>query len=364
MPYLLLEGMADRYEHFLSAAANASLLKISEDFHFEIQTIEGPALLLRHVRTHGQASNDGELGDAFYALMLSYPPGDFSSAEPLAEPGRGSRAPTLHWHLAGRPCINHHRNSRVTFLRLETARLARALSSQAIAVAQLASLQGVEAPAGLVQLIESLGPQLAGVEHRRHPSITEAFLLRLAQELRSLLGPPKASDINAAGHVSRAIEWMMPRLEAPVSLQQLASELAFTPRTLQGCFRSQLDLPPMRWLKLARLSRLRQLLWDPDLTHHSVQQLFGSCGLSDTGLNRLSYREVYGITPRDQRRQADEILRQSHYGEQDTLHRQFDSLAAAIRYLEGRQRIGDLGGDTSLVTITITAAASADSRSL
>lgn len=358
MPYLLLEGTADRYRLFLTADANANLLNASDNFHFRIRTIEGPTLLLRHVRTRGQASNDGELGDAFYALMLSYPPGEFSSTDPLSEPGRQPRAPTLHWHLANRSCVNHHRNSKVTYLRLERASLLRALSAQAIGVSQLACLQGVEAPASLVQRIEALGPQLATAEHQQHRPITEAFLARLAQELRQLLGPPRSSQTNAAEHTSMAIDWMMARLGSPISLQQLASALALTPRTLQGCFKSQLGLSPMRWLKLARLSLMRQLLWDPDLAHQSVQQLLGRCGLSDTGLNRASYREAYGVTPRDQRRKAEDILQQYQHGEQESLHRQFDSLAAAIRYLTSYDQIQEGDDEELTVAITITAAAS------
>jgi len=346
--------MADHYENFLTAAANANLVEISERFHFQIQTIEGPTLLLRHVRTHGAATNHGELSDAFYALMLSYPPGEFSSVAPLAECGRPPETPTLHWHLSNRACINHHRNSKVIYLRLESASLLRALSRQAIAVSQLADLQGVAAPASLVQLLESLGPQLSDADHQQHRPITEAFLNRLSQELRYLLGPPKASDTNAAAHVSKALEWMMSQWSNPISLQDLANELALTPRTVQSCFRSQLALSPMRWLKLARLSQLRQLLWDPALAHQPLQQLFGRCGLSDTGLNRQSYREIYGVSPREQRRQADMLLREQKTGDQESVHRQFDSLDSAIQYLEDIRQMQAHREDHSLVAITIT----------
>lgn len=354
MPYLLLEGKADHYEHFLTAATNTNLSDISEDFHFQIRAIEGPTLLVRHVRTYGQASNHGELSDAFYALMLSYPPGEFSSVAPLADPGQPTLRPTLHWHLANQSCVNHHRNSKVTYLRLESAGLLRALAAQAIAVSQLTDLQGMVAPTSLVQLIQNLGQQLSSTEPQQHPPISEAFLNRLAQELRQLLGPPRASDANAAAHTSRAIEWMMDQLSAPIGLQQLAKQLALTPRTVQSCFKSQLALSPMRWLKLARLSRLRQLLWDLSLAQESIQQLFGHCGLSDTGLNRISFREVYGLTPREQRRQAREIVKQHQAGNKESLHRQFDCLETAIDYLKTYRESQDMDDEKSHVVITIT----------
>lgn len=354
MPYLQLEGKADLYEHFLSSAAKANLVDISEDFHFRIQTIEGPPLLLREVRVNGKATNHGELSDAFYALMLSYPPGEFSSVAPLAQPGRQPLSPTLHWHLANRSCINHHRNSKVTFLRLESAALLRALSAEAIPVAQLANLQAVVAPASLVQLIDALGPQLSSAEHQQHQAITEGFLRRLAKELRELLGPPKARDTTAAWHTSLAIERMMAQLSEEISLNQLADALALAPRSVQACFKSQLALSPMRWLKLARLSQLRQLLWDPHLDHLSIQQLMARCGLSDNSLNRACYREVYGISPREQRRQVGAIQREQAAGFQDSLHHHFDTPEAAIQFLESLKELQGLDQNTIRVKISIT----------
>jgi len=354
VPHLLLEGKADLYEQFLASAANANLLDISEDFHFRIQTIEGPPLLLRHVCTHGQTTNHGELSDAFYALMLSYPPGEFSSVAPLAPPGSRPEAPTIHWHGANRSCINHHRNSRVTYLRLESATLLRALAAEAIAVAQLASLQAVAAPASLVQLIEALGEQLSGTNHQHHGAITEAFLRQLARELRQLLGPPRARNATAANHTSLAIEWMMARLPEAIGLERLAGALALTPRTVQASFRSELALSPMRWLKLARLSQLRQLLWNPDLAHLSIQQLMGRSGLSDTSLNRSCYREVYGASPKEQRRQAEAIQILHQAGVQESLHHHFDSPAAAIAYLHVLEQDQRFNHQHPKVTITIT----------
>ncbi|MEA5413646.1 helix-turn-helix domain-containing protein [Synechococcus sp. BA-132 BA5] len=353
MPHLLLEGKADRYQQFLTSAAQSNLVDVSDDFHFRIQTIESPTLLLRHVRTFGQATNHGELPDAFFALMLSFHPGGFSSTGPLSDSGPHPPGPTLHWHLANGSCTNHHRNSKVTYVRLESAALLRALSAQAIPVSQLACLQGVAAPAALVQLIKSLGQQLASTEIQQHRPITESFYNQLAQELRHLLGPTRPSDAIAAGHASMAIEWMMTRLNAPTNLPQLAQEVGLTPRRVQACFKSQLALSPMRWLKLARLSALRQLLWDRDLQDQSIQQLLGRSGLGDTNLNHLHYKEVYGASFRAERRHAQTTQRQSPSVTQETVHRQFNNMAEAIRYLETLDAM-DSHKNGAGVAITIT----------
>lgn len=334
MPHLLLEGKADLYASFLTSKAKASLEKASEDFHFQIRTTESPGLLLRYVSTHGQASNHSELPDAFFALMLSFNPGGYSSTTPLSDSSPLTTGPSLHWHFANRSCVNHHRNSKVTYLRMESAVLLRELSAQAIPVAQLACLQGAPAPESLLQLIEVLGLQLADADVRAQVQLTEVFFKQLGQELRLLVGPPTASDANAAGHVSLAIGWMLSRLSEPISLQKLATEISLTPRSVQTCFKSVLAISPMRWLKLARISKLREFLWCSDMAHLSIQQLMGHCGLRDTSLNRQYYKDVYGVKPIEDRRGAEYIKTQKSEAGKISEYYKFSSTRAAIQYLE------------------------------
>ena len=351
MPHLLLEGNAESYQNFLSSAPNATLVDPSEDFYFQIQSIEGPTLQLRHVSTQGQATNHGELPEAFMALMLSFRPGSYSSTSPLNETGRlsetgqNSEAPTLHWHFANRSYINHHRNSKVTYLRMESAALLRELCAQAIAVSQLPRLQGAASPASLVQLIEDLSLQFTNADIQQQPQLTEAFFNRLSQELRLLLGPPTASDANAAGHVSLAIEWMLSRLSEPINLQQLADAMGLTPRSVQACFKSVLAISPMRWLKLARISKLRQFLWSGDMKHLSIQQLMGRCGLSENSLNRQCYKEAYGLSPMEERRQAESVKRKQGAIKKESKYYQFDNIESAIQFLK---KLNGLDGDTIL----------------
>lgn len=127
---------------------------------------------------------------------------------------------------------------------------------------------------------------------------------------------------------------MLSRLSEPINLQQFADEMGLTSRSVQGCFKSVLAISPIRWLKLARISKLRQLLWCGDMTQFSIQQLMSRCGLSDTSLNRQLYRDVYGVSPREERRQAENIKRQYGTAKNDSQYYQFDSTKAAVQYLE------------------------------
>jgi transcriptional regulator GlxA family with amidase domain len=217
---------------------------------------------------------------------------------------------------------------------MESTDLLRELSAQGIPVSQLACLQGAAAPESLLQLIEVLGLQLADADVRAQVQITEVFFKQLGQELRLLLGPPTASDANAAGHVSLAIGWMLSRLSEPISLQKLATEINLTPRSVQACFKSVLAISPMRWLKLARISKLRQFLWCGDMAHLSIQQLMGRCGLSDSSLNRQYYKDVYGVNPMEDRSEAEYIKTQDSKPGKVSGYYKFSSTRAAIQHLE------------------------------
>jgi AraC-like DNA-binding protein len=127
---------------------------------------------------------------------------------------------------------------------------------------------------------------------------------------------------------------MLGRLSEPISLQKLAAEISLTTRSVQACFKSVLAISPMRWLKLARISKLRQFLWCGDMAHLSIQQLMGRCGLSDTSLNRQYYKNVYGVSPMEDRREAEYIKTQDRDPGKASGYYKFSSTRAAIQHLE------------------------------
>ena len=325
-PHQLLEGKAEHYKSFLSRAANARLMSISDDFRFEIRSSGTPSLVLRDVHTYGEVSNQAETGDGFFGLMLSHGPGGFSTSTPLPPSpqlgtGQATASPSLHWHWPNTLASSHHRDSHVTYLRLETASLLRQLVIQGMRVDQLRSLAGVPAPSSLGQLINAVRHRLittADINNRQH--IVDAFLRDLTLELKAMLGASGEAGVPGAVHVASAIAFMDADLGAALSLPQIAAELGLTPRAVQACFRSRLGVSPMRWLKMARLGQLRQLIHSPDRRHLSIHQLMGSCGLSNSTLNRQAYRQMYGITPAEDQLQAEapqasrlESLSNTHY---------------------------------------------------
>ncbi len=361
-----LEGRLDRYRDFLKQTANAELLDASEDFCFEITSVETPNLLLREVHTKGQASNGYEQGDAFFGLMLSHGPGAFSTGAPLpAAPlppapllrAHCSSPPRLHWHLPNTRAVNHHRDSQVTYLRLEAAGLLRHLALAGLSVAELANLQDRELPEALVQLITQLGPRLEGALAADQPALVEAFLADLCDQFQAM-GLAASAKSAAAFHVRDAIGRLVADPSSPPELADLSCALGLTPRAVQASFRSRLGMAPMRWLKLHQLSQLRRLLCSSQHGDLTTDQLMGSCGLMATRSARESYREVFGLTPAEEQRRAQRRLTSGGSppsSQQTTLQFHFPSTELAINALRQIEEQRPPGQDQP-VMISIIAA--------
>ena len=70
------------------------------------------------------------------------------------------------------------------------------------------------------------------------------------------------------------------------------------------------------------------------MAHLSIQQLMGRCGLSDTSLNRQYYKDVYGVNPMEDRREAEYIKTQNREPGKVSGYYKFSSTRAAIQLLE------------------------------
>ncbi len=266
-------------------------------------------------------------------------PAPSAPARRCPPPGPEPCPPSLHWHWPNDLAVSHHRDSHVSYLRLESAGLLRQLALQHLKVDQLRRLQAVAAPPALIGLISSLHQRLlSSAEADSRQQISDDFLVALGGQLQALLLESGEFKTASARHLAAAIRWLDNHLSEDISLPQLAAELGLTPRAVQACFRSRLAISPMRWLKLARFSQLRRHLHHPAQRHRSSQQLTTLVGLSSSSLNRQAYREIYGLSPAEdqhqmERHQHDTIERASSY---QSFH--FSSIQAAIVALQAIQQ--------------------------
>ncbi|MEU2547683.1 helix-turn-helix domain-containing protein [Streptomyces roseolus] len=94
-------------------------------------------------------------------------------------------------------------------------------------------------------------------------------------------------------------EWVLHRLDEPLTLDVLSRHAAVSPRTFSRRFVEETGYTPMQWLLRARVDRARELLERSEL---GVEQIAAETGLG-TGANlRMHFQRILGTTPSDYRR--------------------------------------------------------------
>jgi AraC-like DNA-binding protein len=110
----------------------------------------------------------------------------------------------------------------------------------------------------------------------------------------------------APGDVKRAIDFMEAHLRLPISLADIAQASGVPGRTLLEHFRHHRGVSPMRYLREARLARVRQALISAD-AGKSVTDIAMEWGFNHLSRFALEYRSQFGENP-------SETLRRSRTG--------------------------------------------------
>jgi len=144
--------------------------------------------------------------------------------------------------------------------------------------------------------------QLVNKEHGKElaASVSEQFMcdrMRGAYDkqrvpLKLLLGSnqPKLTE---------AVELMEANLEELINLDDLASLVGISRRQLERLFKKYLHCVPRRYYLDLRLKKARQLLLQ---TSESVSEIAIACGFVSSSHFSKSYREIFGLSPREERR--------------------------------------------------------------
>ena len=99
--------------------------------------------------------------------------------------------------------------------------------------------------------------------------------------------------------LTEAVELMEANLEELLNLDDLASLVGISRRQLERLFRKYLHCVPRRYYLDLRLKKARQLLLQ---TSESVSEIAIACGFVSSSHFSKSYREIFGLSPRDERR--------------------------------------------------------------
>jgi len=120
--------------------------------------------------------------------------------------------------------------------------------------------------------------------------------------MNGIAGFPKGDRLTAGTRpdlppsLARALEWLKPRLDEPVKLDDLAAAAGVRPRTLEAHFKQHLGATPIGWVRQVRLARTRQQLLEaePDA---NVTDIATANGFTELGRFSAQYREAFGELP-------------------------------------------------------------------
>ncbi len=101
-------------------------------------------------------------------------------------------------------------------------------------------------------------------------------------------------------HLFRVQELIESRLEADVTLQELASEVGYSRSHFLRMFHATTGMTPHRYVLNRRIERARRLLGDAAM---SIADIAYCCGFSSQAHLTLAFRKVCGLTPGQHRRE-------------------------------------------------------------
>jgi AraC-like DNA-binding protein len=154
---------------------------------------------------------------------------------------------------------------------------------------------------------------------RLHPSsvigVSEGITSIIAAGLRSLPGAnAQRSSQLCAYHVARVRAYVMDNLRNPeLSIASIACAMRLSPDHLSRLFRGE-PVPLSRLIWQLRLDACRRDLCDARMAQRSVSEIAFAWGFNDATHFSRSFREQFGLSPRDWRQQSSALALQSSQG--------------------------------------------------
>ena len=99
---------------------------------------------------------------------------------------------------------------------------------------------------------------------------------------------------NATGSLASVLEWMLEKVDQPMSVDAMAAYAGMSGRTFARRFLEQTGATPMQWLLSARIRRAQELLENGAT---SIDQVASASGFASSVTFRTSFRKLVGISP-------------------------------------------------------------------
>jgi len=142
---------------------------------------------------------------------------------------------------------------------------------------------------------------LGGVSTRLYiDSLAHALTVRFLFLGERMPGQARRPAILTRRKLSRVQELIESRLDADVTLQELAGAAGYSRSHFLRAFHATTGVTPHRYLLNRRIERARRLLAEADMT---IAQVAYSCGFSSQAHLTLAFRRACGLTPGEYRRE-------------------------------------------------------------
>jgi len=143
--------------------------------------------------------------------------------------------------------------------------------------------------------------ELGGVSTRLYiDSLAHALTVRFLFLGERTPGQARGPATLTRRKLSRVQELVESRLDAGLTLQELATAVGYSRSHFLRAFHATTGVTPHRYLLNRRIERARRLLAEADM---SIAQVAYSCGFSSQAHLTLAFRKVCGLTPGEYRRE-------------------------------------------------------------
>ncbi|MDZ4279408.1 MAG: helix-turn-helix domain-containing protein [Hydrogenophaga sp.] len=154
----------------------------------------------------------------------------------------------------------------------------------------------------LISMVATLHADVGRLLPSSALGVSEAITSMVAAGLRGL---PNANVVKASSlrtyHLSRIKAYVQDHLRDPeLSVHSIAHALQLSPDHLSRLFRTE-PVPLSRWIWKQRLDACRRDLADPRWREHGISDVAFSWGFNTAAHFSRSFREEYGISPREWR---------------------------------------------------------------
>lgn len=137
--------------------------------------------------------------------------------------------------------------------------------------------------------------------------LSETFSMERVRQSNERQRVPLATRIgNSQPKLTEAVSLMEANIEEPLSTDDIAYYVGVSRRQLERLFKQYLNTVPSRYYLELRLNRARQLLQQ---SSKSIVQIGLSCGFSSGPHFSSTYRNHFGVTPREERVQSNPSMK-------------------------------------------------------